>query len=317
MQRFDAIFKLIFSDKHIFFEFLQIFLPDLINKHGITENDLTIEKTEFMSSDLKMKRSDMLYRIRSKEYEAYVYVLLEHQARKDYLMPLRMLGYMVRIWEYHVRRQGDRAKRKTYKLPQIIPIVFYDGEGRWTVEKDISEKVRILEGFERYVPRFEYMVVDMNEINLDRLIEMKNALVGLMYIDAMGGKDIVEVLKKVKEVFYDLKEDERELMRRYMKSMFIAMLGEKGKELEGIEEVEEMFVGIKRGFEKAIKEAKDEGLLEARKEDIFRVLRKRFGESAKRIIDRINEITDLEKLDELFDRSLEVKDLEEFEKFLR
>jgi len=125
------------------------------------------------------------------------------------------------------------------------------------------------------------------------------------------------VLKKVREVFYNLKEDERELMRRYMKSMFIAMLGEKGKELEGIEEVEEMFVGIKRGFEKAIKEAKDEGLLEARKEDIFRVLRKRFGESAKRIIDRINEITDLEKLDELFDRSLEVKDLEEFEKFLR
>ena len=57
--------------------------------------------------------------------------------------------------------------------------------------------------------------------------------------------------------------------------------------------------------------------MEARKEDIFRVLRKRFGESAKRIIDRINEITDLKKLDELFDRSLEVKDLEKFEKFLR
>jgi len=96
MHKFDAIFKLIFSDKHIFYEFLQIFLPDLINKHGITEDDLTIEKTEFMSFDLRTKRSDMLYRIRSKEYEAYVYVLLEHQARKDYLMPLRMLGYVVR-----------------------------------------------------------------------------------------------------------------------------------------------------------------------------------------------------------------------------
>ena len=80
-----------------------------------------------------------------------------------------------------------------------------------------------------------------------------------------------------------------------MKSMFIAMLGEKGKELEGIEEVEEMFVGIRRGFEKAIKEAEEEGmkkgikegkekgLLEARKEGILKVLRKRFGESAKKI----------------------------------
>jgi len=136
----------------------------------------------------------------------------------------------------------------------------------------------------------------------------------------------VEVLKKVREVFYNLKEDERELMRRYMKSMFIAMLGEKGKELEGIEEVEEMFVGIRRGFEKAIKEAEEEGmkkgikegkekgLLEARKEGILKVLRKRFGESVKRIMDKINEINDSEKLDELFDISLEVKDMDEFEK---
>jgi len=84
MQRFDAIFKLIFSDKHIFFEFLQFFLPDLIQKHKITIDDISMEKTEFMSSDLKTKRSDILYRIKAKRYEAYVYVLLEHQSRRDY-----------------------------------------------------------------------------------------------------------------------------------------------------------------------------------------------------------------------------------------
>ena len=39
----------------------------------------------------------------------------------------------------------------------------------------------------------------------------------------------MEVLKKVREVFYDLKEDERELMRRYMKSMFIACWGRREK----------------------------------------------------------------------------------------
>ena len=95
-----------------------------------------------------------------------------------------------------------------------------------------------------------------------------------------------------------------------------------------------MFVGMRRGFERAIKEAEEEGmkkgieegmkkgieegkekgLLEARKEGILKVLRKRFGESVKRIMDKINEINDSEKLDELFDISLEVKDMDEFEK---
>ena len=46
----------------------------------------------------------------------------------------------------------------------------------------------------------------------------------------------------------------------------------------------------------------------------MKVLRKRFGESAKKIMDKINEINDPEKLDKLFDISLEVKDMDEFEK---
>ena len=52
------------------------------------------------------------------------------------------------------------------------------------------------------------------------------------------------------------------------------------------------------GMKKGIKEGKEKGLLEARKEGILKVLRKRFGESAEKIMDKINEINDPEKLDE-------------------
>jgi len=36
------------------------------------ENNLIIEKAEFINSDLKDKQSDFLYRIKSGEYEVYV-----------------------------------------------------------------------------------------------------------------------------------------------------------------------------------------------------------------------------------------------------
>ena len=129
-----------------------------------------------------------------------------------------------------------------------------------------------------------------------------------------------------------------------MKSMFIAMLGEKGKELEGIEEVEEMFVGIKRGFEKAIKEAEEEGMkkgieegmkkgieegmkkgikegkekghLEARKEDILELLRLRFGEVPNEVEDKIKKTSDIDRLNEIFKMAATVKSMDEFEEFL-
>ena len=86
--------------------------------------------------------------------------------------------------------------------------------------------------------------------------------------------------------------------------------------MEGIEEVEEMFVGIRRGFKKAIEEAGDEGHLEARKEDILELLRLRFGEVPNEVEDKIKKTSDIDRLNEIFKMAATVKSMDEFEEFL-
>ncbi|MCD6463885.1 MAG: Rpn family recombination-promoting nuclease/putative transposase, partial [Thermotogae bacterium] len=106
---------------------------------------------------------------------------LEHQTNKDYLMPFRMLEYTVAIWRHYIDENKSIAKRKSFKLPPVVPIVYYEGGGKWTVERDIMEKVRKLSGYEKYIPRLEYMVIEASGLEKEWLLDGDTALSKLIY----------------------------------------------------------------------------------------------------------------------------------------
>lgn len=78
-----------------------------------------------------------------------------------------------------------------------------------------------------------------------------------------------------------------------------------------------MIAGLKRGFEKAIKEAEKKGFVEAKKEDILEILRLRFGNVVDEMKDRISDLDDVDKLNEIFRKAVTAKDMEEFEEKLK
>ena len=69
-------------------------------RRSVQEDIPILENIEKISTALRAKRADVMYRIKTEEFEAFVFVLLEHQSRKDYLMPFRMLEYTVAIWRH-------------------------------------------------------------------------------------------------------------------------------------------------------------------------------------------------------------------------
>jgi len=113
MHTLDKAFKKILSDPYILCEFIRMFLPKLADEHKISQSDIKIENTEFLSSDLKIKRPDVLFRVRTKDREAFVYILIEHQSYKDHNMALRIYDYTGRIWTNYVvvAVQAKRKKR--------------------------------------------------------------------------------------------------------------------------------------------------------------------------------------------------------------
>jgi len=257
----DKKFKELLNDKHIFLEFMKAFFPI----EGLKEKDLIQEKTDFISKDYTEKRSDVLYKIKKDGKEIYLYILVEHQSSIDQLMVYRFLNYMVKIWDHYIENNKKGSKKKNFKLPPIIPILFYDGEKKWTPPIELKEKIKESENFKELIPNFKYHKIELNEIEEEKLLGLKNAMGTLLYLDKkIENKDILEVLEKSREIFEQFEETEKEKFRSHFYG-FIKILSEKTdtdieEEIKHYEEVQEMYESFAKKYIKEKEEAIRQGI---------------------------------------------------------
>ena len=64
---------------------------------------LTRVPASFVDEALKWRYSDLLFTAPLDGRDAFVYLLVEHQSSADPLMAFRMLRYVTRIWDHHLR----------------------------------------------------------------------------------------------------------------------------------------------------------------------------------------------------------------------
>jgi len=326
----DSIFKELFEDRTVFYDFLKAFLPKEITKQ-IKETDLKREQTELIGKDFSIKRSDILYKIEKRNgQDIYIYLLLEHQSKVDQLMAFRMLAYKVRIWEQYVKSHKKESKQKGFKLPVIIGMVFYDGKAKWTSPMDVKEKITKIKNMEEYLIKANYELINLSSIKEETIINMKNALGIILLTDKPNVriKNAEELLKIInKDIISKLPEEEQEKFNKH-RNAFIELFGKRTdyEEIEErFEELKEMEVPkmfntleeiAKRDREKAKLEGKAEGKLEGEREFAIRILSKRFGDQlTEEIKDKIRK-ADEKTIDYIGDNLLEIS-IEELKEILK
>src|SRR5690606_7665244 len=87
---------------------------------------LSSEPTEQIDRDLKKRLADLLFRVslKGKRRDVLIDVVLEHQSSNDRTMAVRMLGLIVR------RNERLLAADANQKLPIVLPVVLFQGEGK-------------------------------------------------------------------------------------------------------------------------------------------------------------------------------------------
>lgn len=98
---------------------LRAALPEALTRR-IDWNRLQLQPGSFVSTELRSRYSDLLYRTHLDGHSAYIYLLIEHQSSSDRFMPLRILEYLVNIWNQH---RDHHPKTRT--LPAVIPLVVH------------------------------------------------------------------------------------------------------------------------------------------------------------------------------------------------
>ena len=121
----DVFVKKAMSDKNVAREFFEANLPqDILSQVDLST--LKQEKENYFDNTLGNGIVDLIYSVNFGLDKGYLIALVEHQSSQDYKMPLRIMKYVLRICDDYLK------KNKGGKIPLIYPILFYNGEKKYT-----------------------------------------------------------------------------------------------------------------------------------------------------------------------------------------
>jgi len=185
----DAFCKYVLGRPKLAGAFLEHFLPAALVA-PLDLASLAPLPGSFVDPSLANHHSDLLFRVSGKDgAPTLVYVLFEHKSEPDRRTPLQLLRYMERIWDAHLK-DGGRLP-----LPAILPIVIHQGPPAWPWTPRFGEIVDCSPGHARFVPAFEYQLVDLCRFN-DEDMPAEPFLAGaLLAMKHVRRKDLAQVIE--------------------------------------------------------------------------------------------------------------------------
>lgn len=131
----DSGAKLIFDNHLLCAQFLSGYVGlDLLKEVQPGDIEDVTERFLWMWQEGRDSDSVKKIRLNGQEEPICLIALIEHQSSVDYSMSFRVLRYIVQILTDYEKEQEDKQKgstrKKNFRYPPILPVVFYDGPGR-------------------------------------------------------------------------------------------------------------------------------------------------------------------------------------------
>ncbi|MGM0509463.1 MAG: Rpn family recombination-promoting nuclease/putative transposase [Fusobacteriota bacterium] len=281
----DDIFKKLFRDKEIFLMLLKDFVKESWVKE-IDESKIKLEDSLYPDGVESNRESDIIYKVNYKREDIFVFILLEHQSNVNYLMTFRILEYMMKLWRKYIDEAGQKSKNKSFKLPPIFPIIFYDGINNWTAVKKFSDKIVDSKRFKKYIPDFEYDIINLNDISFQTLESYEDLLSAILLIDKIKKPEDLGKLKELGlDYWHRLQENvkEKRALEKIAEAMNLLLNRIKAPKEEIDKIVNEINKGrLEKMFEMAVdydvqetrRIAMEQGIKAEKKRTIYKMLKK-------------------------------------------
>jgi predicted transposase/invertase (TIGR01784 family) len=194
MAQHDEHYQAIFT----YPEIIQQLLESFIKQDWVSELDFTtLEKVNaHYVSQGKRKRKrydDMVWKVRWKEQDLYIYLLLEFQSKPDYFMPVRMMTYIGLLYQDLITSLKLKAHDK---LPPVLPVVLHRGLRKWQFPVAIEDLIaKPSEALARYSPKLSFCLIDECQYDSEILAEIDNAVALLFQLEKQD-----DLLAKAKQV---------------------------------------------------------------------------------------------------------------------
>jgi predicted transposase YdaD len=345
MPDHDHSYKLLFSHREMVLDLLEGFVPAALLQ-GLDLESLVRVPGSYVSEDLEERRSDIVWRLRFEGRWLYLYLLFEFQSRPERYMALRMLAYVALLYQDLERR---KELTPSGRLPPVLPVVLYNGKRRWEAVREIAELVApVPEGFEPFVPRLRYLLLDQGRLGRGRPGGDRRNLAEVLF-RLEQSEDPRDIQQGLADLQVELRSPGRTGLRRAFTTWVKKVLlparfpGKLISQAEDLEEFQPMLEetvrewteqwkreglekglreGLEKGRRKGLQEGRKEGRQEGRKEGrkegrregeaalLLRLLRSKFGEPDTAVLQRVK-AADAELLLTWGERVLTARKLEE------
>lgn len=169
----DSLFKHVFSSTEHAAAILRTILPQALAKQ-IDWASMQLCSGSHVDTLLADSHSDLLFSARVSGKPALLYLLFEHQSRPDELMPLRLLKYVVRVLDWHVKEADSRGEPRL-PLPLVVPIVLHHSDRGWTAATRLEQLFDPAQAEDSelgaFVPHLSFVLDDISHLSDEALRE--------------------------------------------------------------------------------------------------------------------------------------------------
>ncbi|MGD8401297.1 MAG: Rpn family recombination-promoting nuclease/putative transposase [Bacillota bacterium] len=274
----DTGYKYLLSYRNVFLELLDCFVDQGWVKQ-LDRNQIILVNKSFVLPEFVKKESDLIYQLKENDREVIFYLLLELQSSVDFQMPYRLLLYMAGLWYDYVKGVDRKiARRKSWRLPVIVPLVLYNGKGAWTAGRSFKQILAGWEQFGEYVLDFKYILIDVLRYPPESLIKLANLIGAVFFLERQSDFDeCIRRMKKIEKVVFNFDDQRLLIFGSWINKIAIRNFPEEQREKllkefdttkpEGVKTmITHLGQNFKRYFNEAEKKGEIKGILKGKRE---------------------------------------------------
>ena len=282
-QPHDALFAAVMADPTHAVPQIRSMLPATVLEH-LDLTDTTRVDARFVDDQLDRRQSDLLFEARLAGAPALIYLLFEHQSSPSGDMGLRLLRYVLRIWERWQREHPGEPG-----LPVVLPLVLYHGPATWTVPRRLQDvwfgSPSARAALAPYCPDFEYLLRDLSTTHDEELRGTALARMMLLLFKHIRDHDLVERLARWQNTYAEVYESSGLRGLRLVLQYVLEAAGsvEEGQLVEVLTQAgpdavrEEIMTLAEQWRQEGLQRGRQEGALFTQREVLLRLLTLRFG----------------------------------------
>lgn len=228
----DSSSKIIFEDNILCAQFLRDYI-ELPHFKDIRPEDIEDVSEQYVPLFAEERNADRVKKVHIRNERPFFLVsLIEHKSSVDYDVIMQIFRYMIYIWEAYAREAEKMQKGITrladFKYPPILPIVYYEGSGNWTVPLDFRSRIMEGETFGKYIPDFEYYLVPLRKYTNEELLARKDEISLIMMINRMQKPEDIEEFRrlpaeKVDEILKETPEHLVDIISNILRAFLLKM----------------------------------------------------------------------------------------------